>query len=197
MNGYVQSLAAAFFGLKVLIYLPTLAFDVRLIRKYSQLSGKALYSLKLALLVVYIAFQIGGAAITPEESCGVFQISVSQQRQCSQGSALTEFILMFLYLVFSSWVILSVVHWVRRGHVADPTALQLLNQARGARRPNAIVSNHLKHRPLVHSSKLQQQKGAEDVVTEADDPRVTGKQRDIHVNLKLTMNQLQKFKIDS
>lgn len=67
-----------------------------------------------------------------------------------------EFVLNFFYLLFSSWVILSVMHWVRRGHVTDPTARQLLDRARGAlqRRPNAIVSNHLNHRPLVHSSKL-------------------------------------------
>jgi hypothetical protein len=111
--------------------------------------------------------------------------------------------LTFFYLLYSSWVILSVIHWVRRGHLTDPSARQLFDRARSAlqSRPNAIVSNHLKHRPLVHSSKLQQQKGADDMVvtTEAadDDPRVTAKQRDIHVNLKLTMNQLQKFKIDS
>jgi hypothetical protein len=198
-----MSLAAAFFAIKVVIYMPTLAFDVRLVRKYSLLTGKVLYSLKMALLVVYVAFQIGGAAVTPDEECGVFQVSVPQAKQCTQGTALLEFVLTFFYLLFSSWVILSVMHWVRRGHLTDPSARQLLDRARGVlqRRPNAIVSNHLKHRPLVHSSKLQQQKGADDMVltTEAadDDPRVTAKQRDIHVNLKLTMNQLQKFKIDS
>jgi uncharacterized paraquat-inducible protein A len=53
---YLFSMAAVYFGLKVLLTLPILVFDVRLIRKYNQINGKTLYALKLILLILIIAF---------------------------------------------------------------------------------------------------------------------------------------------
>lgn len=66
---------------------------------------------------------------------------------------LAEIFGLFFYNFLSCWVILSVLHWIRRGMTEDQTAgfLNILN----SRQPNAIVANHEKQRPLVNSRQLQ------------------------------------------
>lgn len=179
-----------------------------------------------------------GLAYVTEEGCSLFHASLRMTREedarssegmssshpddrsrgdshmCRLTPQLLEILGLFVYQFFSCWVILSIVHWIRRG-LPEQAAGGLFTAAHSAKkRPNAIASNNVRSRPLVHSSQLQKTRqlpttesnhlttrGAEEdyLPTEEDGSviRLTQKERSIHHNLKVTMKTLQDFKVDS
>ena len=60
---------------------------------------------------------------------------------CSIDIQIAEIIGLFVYHFFSCWVLLSVLHWIRRGR-SEPSNEFMNLITTTLRQPNAIVSNH-------------------------------------------------------
>jgi hypothetical protein len=163
-------LAIVFFGLKVLLYLPILILTIKVFQKSKQTSGKWLYGLKLTCFFIFLFFNSLGLIFVTDEGCNVLHTKIytdkmkqaqtqdAYEPDCSLSIQLSEIIGMFLYHFFTCWVILSVLHWIRRatrngntGVIQDSDVLGLISY----RGRNPIVLNHSRHRPLVKDSQLQ------------------------------------------
>ena len=62
----------------------------------------------------------------PSSDCGLFDVFITPkglqdlETECSVSASVTEILFTVVYIIFSCWVVLSVLHWVRRGLVNDP-----------------------------------------------------------------------------
>ncbi|CDW75225.1 UNKNOWN [Stylonychia lemnae] len=109
--------------LKLLLFIPTIIFEVLVIRHYKLIHSKVLYGLKLAssacFQIIHIVFYILNYCPSTE-SDGIQEINQKNTHESSKDydcvTGYTVFVILsrIYYDFVACWVALSIVHWVRR-----------------------------------------------------------------------------------
>lgn len=70
------SIAAVFFCIKLLLFIPMFIFEIKLLKTNKQRHGKVVYGIKLAHFFIFLLFHIVGMFFITEEGCNVFHATV-------------------------------------------------------------------------------------------------------------------------
>jgi hypothetical protein len=70
------SIAAVFFCIKLIAFIPMIIFEVKLIKSNKQRHGKVVYGIKLSLFFIFLLFHIVGMFFINTEGCNVFHATV-------------------------------------------------------------------------------------------------------------------------
>ncbi len=69
-------MAVIFFALRILLYIPTGFFTLRLFLYNSQSGGKALYGLKLAIFLIFLIFNVIGLGFITDQGCSLMHTQI-------------------------------------------------------------------------------------------------------------------------
>jgi len=70
------SIAAVFFCIKLIVFIPMFIFEIKLIKTNKQRHGKVVYGIKLALFFILLLFHVVGMFFINSEGCNVFHATV-------------------------------------------------------------------------------------------------------------------------
>jgi len=71
-----MTIAVVFFAIRVFMYIPTCYFSLKLYMYDSRTGGKILYSLKLAVFILYLLFNLISVGFIMKDGCTAIHIKL-------------------------------------------------------------------------------------------------------------------------